>query len=120
MIACIVYADLWGEPPEACDKYSRFYKALECDHVHLEGTNGAVAVRLCVHVHVCESVCNYVYTIPCFLKLFCIGQVTLLLVLGAMSGLGGFPKILIFFQRMGGTGISNRDHERSEQSIYEE
>ena len=61
MIACIVYADLWGEPPEACDKYSRFYKALECDHVHLEGTNGAVAVRLCVYMYMYVKVCATTY-----------------------------------------------------------
>ena len=44
MIACIVLADAWGEPPEACDRYSMYYEGLDCDHHHLEGTNGTAAV----------------------------------------------------------------------------
>ena len=48
-ITSVVLADAWGEPPEACDQYSRYYKSLDCDHNHLEGTNGTAAVSQLPH-----------------------------------------------------------------------
>ena len=46
MIACVVYANSWGEPPEACDNNGVYYKNLVCDHNHLEGTIATAAVSI--------------------------------------------------------------------------
>ena len=55
MIACIVHADSWGQPPEVCDQHGRFYRGLDCDHTQLEGTNGTAAVCYVLYDH------EYVY-----------------------------------------------------------
>lgn len=43
-LASAVYAAAWGEPPEVCDRNGHYYMYNDCDHQHLEGTNGTAAV----------------------------------------------------------------------------
>ncbi|CAI8027499.1 hypothetical protein GBAR_LOCUS15724 [Geodia barretti] len=69
-IACIVLADAWGGPPEACDRYSIYYRGLNCDHNHLEGTNGTAA-------------------------LLCTVELVLLAVLGVLSAAGCLPVMVV-------------------------
>ena len=95
-----MYADSWGEPPEVCDRYSKYFiEGLKCSHKHLEGTHGSAAVSVFpvpkpLHVHVMDGKVLITHGS----QFFCLVQVSLLVFLGAPAAVGGLSKILLFIQ----------------------